>query len=49
MNVNDAEGRNLGTMELDRFVQGCLREVATKGREKVGGRDPVSIVEAAGV
>jgi len=35
VNVNDREGNALGNLSPDAFVEACLREIATRGRERV--------------
>jgi threonyl-tRNA synthetase len=34
VNVNDRDGANLGTFPLDTFVEGCILEIQTKGKQR---------------
>jgi threonyl-tRNA synthetase len=34
VNVNDRDGGNLGTFPLDTFVEGCILEIQTKGKQR---------------
>jgi len=33
VNVNDRNGVTLGTYPFEKFVDGCVHEIATKGRK----------------
>jgi threonyl-tRNA synthetase len=36
INVNDREGRTVGNMGLEQFIQACGAEIDSKGRTTVG-------------